>query len=326
MNNNWRNSKKLDNNNGYKTSFSLDVKKLAFNSNNKLEIPSSENFSKIKSNISREKDKKERSSMETLMEKSLIDRLERLDRLENDEEKEFNVDNIENKEKEVPAKEEQIILDNKMKTNINFIHNKFNETKFRKTNNSNNIDLLTQTKFNTKYQKDTMFDKVFHEYITNDENITTSNKNTTSINFNKNTTSNFFNKNNSSKAMISKFNINNMNIQAEITNKNNNNYNNIVNNSVKLVDFLASDNFNTFYNNILSSDERVVKSPGIKTKNTKLLNSIKEQEKLKYERKKEIKSLDKMQRVNRAKSFYFKDKLEGNFSKKMLDSFLKKND
>ena len=114
-----------------------------------------------------------------------------------------------------------------------------------------------------------------------------------------------------------------LNYISNATDNRTRNYNNLV----KKIDFLASDTFNTCFNNIIPSNERVIQSPVLKNiKSEKIMKSLQNEEKLKKDRKTEITSLDKKQIMNRAKSFYAKNKLEAGFSKKWLDSFLKKNE
>ena len=97
------------------------------------------------------------------------------------------------------------------------------------------------------------------------------------------------------------------------------------NNKINKLDILASEKFNQCYNNIFGSDHQVVKSL-IQTniKNEKIKKGLKEQELLRQKTRLLILGGNKEIQNNRAKSLYFKNKLQRNFSQKYLDNFVYK--
>ena len=89
------------------------------------------------------------------------------------------------------------------------------------------------------------------------------------------------------------------------------------------LDILASDKFNDCYKNIFGVKIEVVKHPVLKNiKSEKFIKGLKEYEEQKRKNREVILKSKKEICTNRAKSFYYKNKLEKNFSQKYLDNFI----
>jgi len=110
--------------------------------------------------------------------------------------------------------------------------------------------------------------------------------------------------------------------------KNLQDYQNTLRQKAYKLDLIVPDKFNICYNDLFSNKSKVnrvdlVRSPLFnRVRSEKMMKELQETERFKLKKHEEIKHLAKKNLNDRAKSLYFKDKLEKNFSRKYLDEFV----